>query len=156
MCHPNPCLHAGLCMQVNDALGFLCNCSEGFAGDHCQGTQAQERYLYSSFQRVGYQLKDVQRVKTGRGWAWSKERGQGFYIYPADSVGSHEHFIVSEYLDTQCTFFNVPYLIVDVDSCHPNPCKNSARCLHTADGFVCDCSFGFKGTHCQGRSRLLN
>lgn len=36
-CHPNPCLHDGMCMEVNDELGFLCNCTAGYRGSHCQG-----------------------------------------------------------------------------------------------------------------------
>lgn len=37
-----------------------------------------------------------------------------------------------------------------MDPCRPNPCLNSGACVHTDDGFVCNCSMGFKGTHCQG------
>ena len=43
------------------------------------------------------------------------------------------------------------FLRVDVDPCRPNPCLNSGACLHTDDGFVCNCSRGFKGQHCQGK-----
>ena len=41
-------------------------------------------------------------------------------------------------------------LLLDVDPCRPNPCLNSGACLHTDEGFVCNCSRGYKGEHCQG------
>ena len=47
-CHPNPCLHDGMCMEVNDELGFLCNCTAGYRGSHCQGT-LRDNGIYHTF-----------------------------------------------------------------------------------------------------------
>lgn len=44
-CHPNPCLHDGMCMEINDELGFLCNCTAGYRGTHCQGTSNIEYFF---------------------------------------------------------------------------------------------------------------
>ena len=46
-CHPNPCLHDGMCMEINDELGFLCNCTSGYRGTHCQGASNIKCLLYS-------------------------------------------------------------------------------------------------------------
>ena len=52
-----------------------------------------------------------------------------------------------------CSLHCISYF-TDLDPCRPNPCLNSGACLHTDGGFVCNCSIGFKGKHCQGRSLL--
>ena len=44
----------------------------------------------------------------------------------------------------------VSLLWKDLDPCRPNPCLNSGACLHTDDGYICNCSTRFKGRHCQG------
>ena len=44
---------------------------------------------------------------------------------------------------------------IDKDPCHPNPCFNSGACLHVDDEFVCNCSVGFKGQHCEGLYVIL-
>ena len=48
-CHPNPCLHDGMCMEVNDELGFLCNCTAGYRGSHCQGTLRDNGIYHNLF-----------------------------------------------------------------------------------------------------------
>lgn len=34
--------------------------------------------------------------------------------------------------------------------CHPNPCKNSGKCVEAGDSYDCDCPAGYTGPLCQG------
>ena len=62
-CHPNPCLHDGMCMEVNDELGFLCNCTAGYRGSHCQGT-LRDNGIYHTFIYCAFFLVKAQRYLT--------------------------------------------------------------------------------------------
>ena len=40
--------------------------------------------------------------------------------------------------------------------CHPNPCKNGARCKEMEGGeYDCECPPGTSGKHCEGRIGLV-
>ena len=38
VCQGRPCQHGGKCTPAYTAEGFLCTCTEGYSGTHCQLT----------------------------------------------------------------------------------------------------------------------
>ena len=50
----------------------------------------------------------------------------------------------------QCFFFpEIPH------PCHPNPCKNGAKCKELQGGeYDCECPPGTSGKHCEGKELL--
>ena len=38
----------------------------------------------------------------------------------------------------------------DIDECASGPCRNGGSCLDGVASYVCDCTVGFYGTHCEG------
>ena len=40
-------------------------------------------------------------------------------------------------------------LILDVDECKNNPCKNGGNCTNTHGGHSCSCPSGFNGKNCE-------
>ena len=81
------------------------------------------------------------------------------YIYTHTHTHTHTYIYIYIYIFFFFFFFfffslNCVSYFTDLDPCRPNPCLNSGACLHTDGGFVCNCSIGFKGKHCQGRSLL--
>lgn len=56
------------------------------------------------------------------------------------------------------TIYPLPFLIYVVfyqeipHPCHPNPCKNEAKCKELEDGeYDCECPPGTSGKHCEGK-----
>ena len=45
-------------------------------------------------------------------------------------------------------------LIVDIDECLTNPCKNLGTCENTAGSFGCLCYRGFYGPTCTGNAQI--
>ena len=39
-------------------------------------------------------------------------------------------------------------VVVEVDECHSNPCVNG-ECIDQIKGFMCNCSDGYYGAHCE-------
>ena len=35
-CYPNPCLNGGLCVPVSNSTDTLCECQDGYFGEHCE------------------------------------------------------------------------------------------------------------------------
>ena len=42
--------------------------------------------------------------------------------------------------------------ISDKDPCRPNPCGHGGFCTEIGGGFACNCTLGFKGSTCQGKT----
>ena len=35
-CYPNPCLNEGLCVPVANSTDTVCECQDGYFGEHCE------------------------------------------------------------------------------------------------------------------------
>ena len=47
----------------------------------------------------------------------------------------------------------LPFSILEIDECQPNPCKNDGACSNNPNGgFSCNCKEGFRGVVCEGNS----
>lgn len=42
--------------------------------------------------------------------------------------------------------------ISEKDPCRPNPCGHGGFCTEIGGGFACNCTLGFKGSTCQGKT----
>ena len=40
-------------------------------------------------------------------------------------------------------------LVIDIDECSSDPCKNGAKCSDNVNGYTCKCTAGFEGDNCQ-------
>ena len=46
---------------------------------------------------------------------------------------------------------------LDIDECASDPCLNNATCHDQINGYTCNCTDGYNGTHCEtGNYRLLS
>ena len=45
-------------------------------------------------------------------------------------------------------FFNL-ILIIDVDECVTDPCKNGATCVDQVGSYRCNCVAGYTGSNCE-------
>ena len=52
-------------------------------------------------------------------------------------------------------FFNL-ILIIDVDECVTDPCKNGATCVDLVGSYRCDCKAGYTGSNCETSIEKLN
>ena len=43
---------------------------------------------------------------------------------------------------------NCENVILDIDECASSPCQNNATCIDGANGYGCNCTAGYNGTHC--------
>ena len=41
------------------------------------------------------------------------------------------------------------FLVIDVNECANNPCKNGAACANLIGSYRCDCKAGYSGNHCE-------
>ena len=46
-------------------------------------------------------------------------------------------------------------LIIDIDDCASNPCKNDGECVDKVNDFECQCKPGFTGKDCN-EGKLYN
>ena len=45
-------------------------------------------------------------------------------------------------------------LLLDIDECSPNPCKNGATCVDGINEYSCTCVAGHTGTDCETGNNL--
>ena len=45
-------------------------------------------------------------------------------------------------------------IILDINECASNPCKNNATCKDDVNSYTCQCIAGYDGLHC-GKSKYL-
>ena len=60
---------------------------------------------------------------------------------------------ISVKVDIMSHFRQFSYLIIDIDECQSDPCKNRGECFNTVGSYHCRCPCGFIGKDCEGKSR---
>ncbi|ELU08663.1 hypothetical protein CAPTEDRAFT_215070 [Capitella teleta] len=147
-CDSNPCLNGATC---EDSLGqFICNCSRGFTGLHCEtdinfcaddpcsngaecadGVESFTCECLAGYTGITCDVNinecDPNPCRNGK---QCTDKVAGF---TCDCGDAYE----GEFCETE------------VDECKANPCQNGATCDDQVGRFACSCLDGFTGDRCE-------
>ena len=45
--------------------------------------------------------------------------------------------------------FRRNFVVIEINACSPNPCKNGGSCTDLVNGFSCSCVAGYTGEDCS-------
>ena len=48
-----------------------------------------------------------------------------------------------------CKVLPFPLMLLDIDDCSKNPCKNGGTCIDGIKSYQCKCADGYKGANCE-------
>ncbi|GAB6019862.1 Telomerase Cajal body protein 1 [Chamberlinius hualienensis] len=156
-CHPNPCRHGGLCIDITAGLmdsTFQCLCPYGFAGKYCEditsqcdplpcrnnGTCVGNQTFYVCHCIPGFtgvnceiNINECSSSPCVKGICIDEDNGYRCYCSPGFGGNNCQY----EYLE-----------------CNSNPCLNGGSCVEQVDSYYCNCSAGYTGKRCQTKVDL--
>ncbi|CAB3994571.1 neurogenic locus notch homolog 1-like, partial [Paramuricea clavata] len=164
VCHPSPCQNSGTCLEERGS--FRCVCGIGYHGNNCEyetpcishpclnggtcidTTAVHYHHLDASMVSPSSMYTNGYYCKCSKGYTGThcEDDSCSHCHFFADCVGTRCHCKEGYHGDGKRCHKNV---------CHPNPCKNSGKCVEAGDSYDCDCSAGYTGPLCQVRQFCL-
>ncbi|XP_068705343.1 fibropellin-1-like isoform X2 [Montipora foliosa] len=162
VCHPNPCFHGGHCRVFYGHS--KCYCPPVFRGDRCEIPHPCSTHPCLN----GGLCIDSYSGYNSYPWKWN----QGFLHYlclcQAGFTGSNCEVDICKKCDVNAKCLNDTCICVEgyygdgftchkiPHPCHPNPCKNGAKCKEMEGGeYDCECPPGTSGKHCEEKDACV-
>lgn len=128
-CLPNPCQHAGTCLQAHTNRGYHCLCPAGFRGYVCERKYEQPKMLVSLLNKGPMSRAGIAMTFWSRLWL------------------SLNYLNVPFQFSFFFSFFFSFY--PGADLCYPtNPCFNGGICYNALDTYICHCPLRYTGNNC--------
>lgn len=162
VCHPSPCLHGGHCRVFYGHS--KCYCPPLYKGNKCE-------IPHPCYNRPC--LNGGICIDSYSGYsAYPDKWNQGFLHYlcicQAGFTGSNCEVDICKKCDINAKCINDTCLCVEgfygngficrkiPHPCHPNPCKNEAKCKELEAGeYDCECPPGTSGKHCEDKDACV-
>ncbi|XP_037588131.1 sushi, nidogen and EGF-like domain-containing protein 1 isoform X6 [Cebus imitator] len=129
-CFRSPCVNGGTC--EDRGTDFFCHCQAGYMGRRCQAEVdcgPPEEVKHATLRFDGTRLGAVALYACDRGYSLSAPsrirvcQPQGVWSEPP-----------------QC---------LEIDECRSQPCLHGGSCQDRVAGYLCLCSAGYDGAHCE-------
>ncbi|XP_077009440.1 sushi, nidogen and EGF-like domain-containing protein 1 isoform X3 [Tamandua tetradactyla] len=129
-CFRSPCLNGATCEDLG--MDFSCRCQAGYTGRRCQAEVdcgPAEEVTHATLRSNGTRAGSLALYTCDHGYSLSA---------PSPISVCQPHGAWSE--PPQC---------LEVDECHSQPCLHGGSCQDRVGGYLCLCSTGYEGTHCE-------
>ncbi|XP_042555612.1 sushi, nidogen and EGF-like domain-containing protein 1 [Dipodomys spectabilis] len=131
LCFRSPCMNGGTCEDLG--VDFSCHCPPGFTGHRCQaevdcGRPEEVKHATVRFNGTG----------VGSVALYACDHG-----YSLNVPGHHSRVCQPQGVWSQ------PPQCLEADECRSQPCLHGSSCQDHAAGYLCLCSPGYEGVHCE-------
>ncbi|ELR52250.1 Sushi, nidogen and EGF-like domain-containing protein 1, partial [Bos mutus] len=134
-CFRSPCMNGGTCEDLG--TDFSCHCQAGYTGRRCQaevdcGPPGEVQHATLRFN--GTRLGSVALYLCDRGYS------------PSASSHVRQHCF---FLGVSPGAWHPGFPHSEIDECRSQPCLHGGSCQDRIAGYLCVCSPGREGTHCE-------
>ncbi|XP_071475575.1 sushi, nidogen and EGF-like domain-containing protein 1 isoform X1 [Marmota flaviventris] len=129
-CFRSPCVNGGTCEDLG--MDFSCHCQAGYTGHRCQAEVdcgRPEEVKHATMRFNGTRLGSVALYTCDHGYSLS--------------APSHTSICLPQGVWSQ-----LPQCL-EVDECRSQPCLHGGSCQDHVAGYLCLCSRGYEGAHCE-------
>ncbi|XP_076337719.1 uncharacterized protein LOC143239936 isoform X2 [Tachypleus tridentatus] len=141
----------GDCYVINEVPGYRCECINGYFGDHCDKFDACSWNPCENFGTCSSTSSNSYTCECPIGFS-----GQDCTVFnpcalrpsPCENGASCQSSASHTYkCDCAPGFYGK--ICHDFNACFSSPCLNGATCHNTSKEFICQCSLGYGGKHCE-------